>query len=156
MSVPQDLLNFYFTLIAGSNQKRKENSKCMRQVKSYCEDAVYGVHNGNVKTSKHIMLGISLKSLTSSRKIIDIIHRYGHCISYPVVEELEKEATHTSVQNTSICPETIVKSPLLCTGVAFDNFDRFAERRVARIHCMILMGLFIKMLNCILQMNRSL
>ncbi|GFV74280.1 hypothetical protein TNCV_5127241 [Trichonephila clavipes] len=43
MSVPQDLLDFYFTLIAGSNQKRKDNSKCMRQVKFYCEDVVYAV-----------------------------------------------------------------------------------------------------------------
>ncbi|GFT42988.1 hypothetical protein TNCV_1615521 [Trichonephila clavipes] len=51
MAVPQDLLDFYFTLIAGSNQKRKDNSKCMRQVKSYCEDVVYGVRNGKVKRS---------------------------------------------------------------------------------------------------------
>ncbi|GFY58236.1 hypothetical protein TNIN_74461 [Trichonephila inaurata madagascariensis] len=129
MSVPQDLLDFYFTLIAGSNQKRKNNSKCMRQVKSYCEDVVYGVHNGKVKTSKHIMLGMSLKILTNIRKIIDIIHRCGHCISYPGVEELETEATYTSVQNSRICPETIVKSPLLCTGVTFDNFDRFVETK---------------------------
>ncbi|GFY43350.1 hypothetical protein TNIN_264781 [Trichonephila inaurata madagascariensis] len=83
MSVPQDLLDFYFTLIAGSNQKRKNNSKCMRQVKSYCEDVVYGVHNGKVKTSKHIMLGMSLKILTNIRKIIDIIH--SPFISYPGV-----------------------------------------------------------------------
>ncbi|GFW57469.1 hypothetical protein TNCV_543791 [Trichonephila clavipes] len=129
MSVPQDLLDFYFTLIAGSNQKRKDNSKCMRQVKSYYEVVVYGVHNGKVKTSKHIMLGMSLKSVTSSLKIIDIIHRYGHCISYPGVEELETEVTYTSVQNSSICPETIVKYPLLCTGVTFDNFDRFVETK---------------------------
>ncbi|GFU98408.1 hypothetical protein TNCV_3652391 [Trichonephila clavipes] len=126
MSVPQDLLDFYSTLIAGSNQKRKDNSKCMRQVKTYWEDVIYGVHNRKVKISKHIMLGMSLKSLTSSRKIIDIIHRL-HCISYPGVEDLETEATYTSVQNSSICPETIVKSPLLCTGVAFDNFNRFVE-----------------------------
>ncbi|GFW34878.1 paired amphipathic helix protein Sin3b [Trichonephila clavipes] len=45
------------------------------------------------------------------------------------VEELETEATYTSVQNSSICPETIVKSPLMCTGVAFDNFDHFVETK---------------------------
>ncbi|GFW97903.1 uncharacterized protein TNCV_1426661 [Trichonephila clavipes] len=82
-----------------------------------------------MEKSKHIMLEMSLKSLTSSRKIIDIIHRYGNCISYPGIEELETEAIYTSVQNSSICPETIVKSPLLCTGVAFDNFDRFVETK---------------------------
>ncbi|GFU64005.1 hypothetical protein TNCV_245821 [Trichonephila clavipes] len=48
---------------------------------------------------------------------------------YPGVEKLETEATCTSVQNSSICPETIVKSPLLCTRVAFDNFDRFVETK---------------------------
>lgn len=127
VSIPQDLLDFYYTLIAGSNRKRKNNQKCIRQIKSYCEDVVYGVYNGRVKTSKHIVLGMSLKSLTSSRKIIDIVHRYGHCISYPAVEELETEATYTSIQASSICPETIVKSPHLFTGVAFDNFDKFVE-----------------------------
>ncbi|KAG8177854.1 hypothetical protein JTE90_027120 [Oedothorax gibbosus] len=72
---------------------------------------------------------MSLRSLTSSRKIINIIHRYGHCISYSAIEELETEATYTSVQKSESCPETIVKSPHLCTGVAFDNFDRFVETK---------------------------
>ncbi|CAH2103948.1 unnamed protein product [Euphydryas editha] len=78
------------------------------------------------------MLGMALKSLTSSRKIIDIIHRYGHCISYPGVEELETEATYTSIEKSSVCPETIKKSPDLCTGVAFDNFDRFVETKTGK------------------------
>ncbi|XP_044730781.1 uncharacterized protein C2orf42 [Chrysoperla carnea] len=123
----RELKTFGQDKVSGSNRKRKNNPKCIRQVKSYCEDVVYGVYNGQVKTSKHIVLGMSLKSLTSSRKIIDVIHRYGHCISYPAVEELETEATYTSIQQSSICPEAIVKSPHLCTGVAFDNFDRFVE-----------------------------
>lgn len=132
ISVPQDLLDFYSTLIAGNNRRRKNNQKCIRQVKSYCEDVVYSIYNGKIKTSKHIMLGMALKSLTSSRKIIDIIHRYGHCISYPGVEELETEATYTSVEKSSVCPETIKKSPDLCTGLAFDNFDRFVETKTGK------------------------
>ncbi|CAG5019589.1 unnamed protein product [Parnassius apollo] len=86
-SIPQQLLNFYFTLLGGANQKRKNSLKCNRQVRSYCQDVIFGVHNGQVKTSKHIMLGMTLKSLTSSRKVIDIVNRYGHCISYQGVEE---------------------------------------------------------------------
>ena len=108
---------------------KNKNKKRIRQVKSYCEDIVYGVHNGKIKTSKHIMLGMCLKSLISSRKIIDIIHRYGHCISYPGIEELETGATYTSIQKSSLCPEIIKKSPNLSTGVAYDNFDRFVETK---------------------------
>ncbi|CAH1115753.1 unnamed protein product [Psylliodes chrysocephalus] len=70
---------------------------------------------------------MALKIFTSSRKIIDIIHRYGHCISYPGVEELK--STFYSVQKSTICPKVIRKNPNLCTGIAFDNFDRFIETK---------------------------
>lgn len=126
-SVPQTLSDFYFTLISGNNNKRKKSPKCIRQVQSFCEDVMYSIHNGKIKTSKHIVLGLTLKSVTSSRKVIDIIHRYGHCISYPGIEELETEATYASIKKSSLCPETIDKNPNLCTGVAYDNFDRFVE-----------------------------
>lgn len=127
VSIPQELSDFYFTLLSGCNRNRKNSPKCARLVRSYSQDLIYGVHNGQVKTSKHIMLGITLKSLTSSRKIIDIINRYGHCISYQGVEELETESTYTTIEKSSVCPEKIIKKPNLCTGVAYDNFDRFVE-----------------------------
>ena len=56
-------------------------------------------------------------SLSSSRKIIDIIHLYGHCISYTGVEELEIEVTYTSLQKLSVCPELIKKNHHICEPV---------------------------------------
>lgn len=126
-SIPQELFYFYSTLIGGSRQKRKSGLKCIRQVRSYCQDIIYAIHNGQVKTSKHITLGMTLKSLTSSRKIVDIVNRYGHCISYQSVEELETETTYASIEKSNLCPEKIKKTPELCTGLAYDNFDRFVE-----------------------------
>lgn len=132
VSVPEDLSNFYFTLVAGIKSKRKRNDKCIRQVQSLSQDAVYAIFNGKYKTSKHIKLGMALKSLTSSRKIIDIIHRYGHCISYPGVEELETEATRFTIQKSTVCSESIKKNSNLCTGVAFDNYDMFVETKTGK------------------------
>ncbi|KAG8182251.1 hypothetical protein JTE90_024184 [Oedothorax gibbosus] len=86
-------------------------------------------HLENIDSPSETNNLVESNSLTSSRKIIDIIHRYGHCISYSAIEELETEATYTSVQKSESCPETIVKSPHLCTGVAFDNFDCFVETK---------------------------
>ncbi|GFY61318.1 uncharacterized protein TNIN_438811 [Trichonephila inaurata madagascariensis] len=64
---------------------------------------------------------MSLKSLTSIRKIIDIIHRYGYCISYPDVEELETEVTYTSVQNSKTKND---KDTLYDTvGIIYQNVD---------------------------------
>lgn len=122
-SIPQELYDFYSTLIGGSRQKRKSSLKCIRQVRSYCQDIIYGIHNGQVKTSKHIMLGMTLKSLTSSRKNIGIVNRYGHCISYLSIEELETETTYASIEKSSLCAEKIIKKNWL----AYDNFDRFVE-----------------------------
>ncbi|CAG9834603.1 unnamed protein product [Diabrotica balteata] len=95
-------------------------------------DIIYITHNGNLKTSKHICLDMALKSLTSSRKVIDIINRYGHCISYSAVEELETEATFSSVSRTEICPEVINKEENLVAGVAFDNYDRFVDTKTGK------------------------
>lgn len=79
----KDWSQFYFTLIAGSSSKKKNNVKSIRQVQCFSQDAVYAILNGKYKILKHIKLEMALKSLTSSHKIIDIIHRYGHCTSYP-------------------------------------------------------------------------
>lgn len=129
VSVSQDLSEFFSTLIAGSNSKQKKNPKCMQLVQSFCEDVVYGIFNEKFKTSKHIKLGMTLKSLTGNREIIDIIHRYGHCISYSAIEELELEATHFSTQKSPLCSEAIKKTPNLCTDVAFDICDQCVETK---------------------------
>lgn len=39
------------------------------------------------------VLGIAMKSVTSSKKVIDILNRCGHCCSYNVVEELGADLT---------------------------------------------------------------
>ncbi|CAG5101832.1 Protein of unknown function [Cotesia congregata] len=96
ISVPEDLLQFYSTLIVGNNQKRKNNPNCIHQVKSLCEDVVYGIYNEKIKTPKHIMLGMALKNLTSSHEIIDIIHGYGHCIIVIQKRKSSKQKQHMS------------------------------------------------------------
>ncbi|XP_011874807.1 PREDICTED: uncharacterized protein LOC105565870 [Vollenhovia emeryi] len=127
-SIPQEITDFYTTLLGGFQRRRRTNINCQRKIKSLSEDLIYAVKNGKIKTRKHITLGMTLKSLTSSRKIIDITNRYGHCCSYNVIEELgETEVTFSSINRGTICPEGISLSPDLFTGVAFDNFDRYVD-----------------------------
>ncbi|KAG5865424.1 hypothetical protein JTB14_004463 [Gonioctena quinquepunctata] len=77
--------------------------------------------------SKHITLGITLKSLTNSKKVLSLINKLGHCICYNVVEGLETEASYTSVGRSELYPSNVHLRDDLHTGVAFDNFDRFVE-----------------------------
>ncbi|CAG9818900.1 unnamed protein product [Phaedon cochleariae] len=72
-------------------------------------------------------LGMAMKTLTGSRKVINILNRLGHSISYSAVEELETELTYSSCGENFTTPYGIQQEPNLATGVAFDNFDRFVE-----------------------------
>ncbi|KAJ8966822.1 hypothetical protein NQ314_003284 [Rhamnusium bicolor] len=47
--------------------------------------------------------------------------------SYTVLEELETDATFTSIAKSDVCPEDIVRAPMLGTGLAFSNFDGFVD-----------------------------
>lgn len=77
--------------------------------------------------SKHITLGITLKTLTSSKKVLTLISQLGHCISYDIVEALETEASYSSVSRSELCPSNVAFRNDLHIGVAFDNHDRFVE-----------------------------
>lgn len=123
--IPEHVFDF-FSFALSYQCRRRNNANYMTKISSLAEDLIY-VSNGRLKTSKHITLGMTLKSLTSSRKIVDIINKYGHCCSYHIIEELETRATITSLNRSKICPEEISKRCDLHTGVAFDNFDRFVE-----------------------------
>ncbi|CAH2228320.1 jg1066, partial [Pararge aegeria aegeria] len=70
---------------------------------------------------------LAVKSLCNSKKVVNILSKYGHCCSYTTLEELETELTFSTVNSDHVCPEDIQRRPDLNTGVAFDNFDRFVE-----------------------------
>lgn len=125
--VPEILSKFYESVISGGSYRKKRHQKTVRLAKSFSEDIIYAVSNGRIKLSKQICLGLTLKSLTNSKKIVNIVNRYGHCCSYSALEGLETEATFTSCESSDICPDGIVRLPGLLTGVAYDNYDRFVD-----------------------------
>jgi len=122
-TIPKKLDHFFKALIGGKDICRRDGVNCHRLSNSLASDTIFCVSNGTVKPSKHITLGMTIKNLTSSRKIINILNRLGHCCNYNTLEELETEVTISSVNRSEICSPDIIQNPLLCTGVAFDNFD---------------------------------
>ncbi|GFX20245.1 hypothetical protein TNCV_1438041 [Trichonephila clavipes] len=126
-TIPEKLDRFFKALIGSKDVRSRDGVYCHRLSNSLASDAIYCVSNGTVKSSKHITLGMTVKSLTNSRKMINILNRLGHCCNYNTLEELETEATISSVNRSQICPSDIIQSPSLSTGVAFDNFDRYVD-----------------------------
>ncbi|GFS51619.1 hypothetical protein TNIN_350841 [Trichonephila inaurata madagascariensis] len=121
-TIPEKLDRFFKASIGGKDIRRRDGVHCHKLRNSLASDAICCVSNGTVKPSKHITLGMIMKSLTSSRKMINILNRLGHCCNYNMLEELETEATISFVNHSQICPSDIIQSLSLCTAVEFNNF----------------------------------
>lgn len=80
--IPEVLEDFYFHVVAGENLQRANSSKTNRIVSSLSQDTTYAVPNASIKPKKRITLGIAIKGLTNSRKVLEILNRYGLCCSY--------------------------------------------------------------------------
>ena len=121
------LLQQFFRVLYGGLNKESQTEKFERRVSSSCQDALFITRCGKVKPSKHIALGIAVKSLTNRRKVIDILNRFGHTINYNAIEEIENSLAHTIEKESKSCPEGTVYNRDLITGLAFDNFDVLCE-----------------------------
>ena len=89
--------------------------------------------------SKHLKLGVALKSLAGSRKVIEILNRYGYCANYHAVEQIKKELTFNVTEIQMETPNGMIacsKSGIRC---AFDNFDRLVKSQSGKIQKTALM-----------------
>jgi hypothetical protein len=82
---------------------------------------------GGIKPSKHVCLGLGLKSLTGSRRVIEILNRFGHCVNYHAVESLETDLATVIKERNQTTPDGILKQAGLATGLAWDNYDENNE-----------------------------
>ncbi|CAH1099504.1 unnamed protein product [Psylliodes chrysocephalus] len=93
--IPVDLFNLIFNLIHGPDLRRQQSDDDLFRINSICSDIIYAITKGRIKPSKHLSLGLAIKS-TSSRKVLTIINKYGHTVSYSMAEELETELAFTA------------------------------------------------------------
>ncbi|KAG8173987.1 hypothetical protein JTE90_029413 [Oedothorax gibbosus] len=121
-TIPEKLDPLFKVLIGGKDICRRNGVNCDRLSNSIASITIFCVTNFTIKPSKQITLGMTVKSLTSSRRIINILKRLGHCCNYTILEELETEATYSSVHRSEISPPNIIGKSSLCTGVAFDRY----------------------------------
>lgn len=126
--IPNELRVFMECLIKGPrgiNKTTKDN-----KILSICSSIIYTMSNGSIKPSSCINLGLITKSLTGSRRMIEILNRMGFCINYTLVEGIETELAHGCKKTNRILPYGLIpNNPNLRTHVAFDNFDKFVDTK---------------------------
>ncbi len=75
------------------------NMEVERQILSIAQDIIHCNTNGRVKLPKHTSLALCVHHLTSSKRLIELLNRMGHCVSYDEMRAV----------NTSIAEEVLAK-----------------------------------------------
>ena len=122
--IPKWLKKFWISALGGL---RKKTPKIERLSSCFAQDSIYNISNGAIKPTKHITLGIGMKSITGNKKVINVLNRLGYCLSYTKISEMETSAAYSRTSKKRLTPSGIECTPTLSSGVAWNNFDRFVE-----------------------------
>ena len=96
-----------------------------RRAKSSCDDAIFIARKGSVKPLKQVALGMAVKSITGSKKLVQVLNRLEHSLNYNGLEEIETAILENIQKREVICPVGTVK--YIPMGLAFDNFDEMTQ-----------------------------
>ena len=77
VDVPYLVTLFFQHLIGGPDSRRWRQDSKQRRISSLSQDAVFAATSGMKKPRKHLQLGVALKSLTGSKKVINMLNRMG-------------------------------------------------------------------------------
>ena len=122
-----NILNKFLEYLIGGPDSRRVHTRKQRRILSIGQDIVFSATSGQKKPKKHLQLGLAMKSLTGSRKVVELLNKMGHCVSYHTTEELETEMTFEANKFDANIPFGMSLAANLGTGVAWDNYDRFVE-----------------------------
>ena len=106
-------------------------SKSSRLVDSFSQDLVYGV--GKTLTEKHFLMALGLHNMTGQRNVIEVLSKFGQCISYKQTCEILKANAESVIQRSKLSsllpinPETEQK--IVLTYFWVDNFDLLTDAR---------------------------
>jgi predicted DNA-binding ribbon-helix-helix protein len=92
---------------------------------SICMDIIYLSSNGRIQTPKSLALGLTLRHLTGSTTISNLLHKFGHCASYDSVVRYETGLAIQRMETNKTVPKGF--RPGVFTVAVWDNIDMDEE-----------------------------
>ena len=91
---------------------------------SLSQNLIHSVSRERIKTSKHIVLSMTVKSLTGNVELITILNRFGHGLSYSQAEKVETGLAGMQIakQQTGVLVPSVCY-PNVRTVFCWDNND---------------------------------
>ncbi|GFY44081.1 hypothetical protein TNIN_288671 [Trichonephila inaurata madagascariensis] len=122
-TIPEKLDRFFKTLNGSKDIRRRDGVNCHRLSNSLASDATYCVSIGTVKPSKNVTLGMTVESLTSSRKMINILNRLEHCCKYDFLWFAGEQFPSSSVADIVIKKPTLLENQNTTQDDDYDDID---------------------------------
>jgi hypothetical protein len=124
------LLNLFLTvLISGKESESCQSERSIRLIESYAQDIVFAVTRGVVKTPKCVLFPTVVKALCNNIEVLKLINKYGHGVSYDLVEEIETEyalnVINVQHENRVVIPTDVMQGNSVSTVALMvaDNID---------------------------------
>ncbi len=99
VTIPDDVFNFLAWALTDNcdpspDERAEVNERDRRLIVSIAQDMVYMSNKQKVLTPKHLGLAHTVRNLTGSSELVNILSKQGHCVSYPTMirheHDLEK------------------------------------------------------------------
>ena len=85
--------------------------------KSRLKNAVYLTSGGKIFRGKDISLVLSLKSMTGNKAVVNVLNRFGHCVSNEKVRQTDSRMEAFVTLTTKLRPNNIRKYSKACIGL---------------------------------------
>ena len=122
--VPDLLYNMMAWILSSQSRYSVERVSNLPPNVHRLDTLIHSVSRGRIKTPKHVILPMTVKSLTGNVELITILNRFGHGLSYSQVEEVETALAETQIakqQNGVFVPSAC--HPNVSGVFCWDNND---------------------------------
>lgn len=132
--VPLELYNLVSWIIGATEEPTLEHfvniaDDLHLKVLSVCQDIVYLASKGRKQTPKSLCLGLTVRHLTGSSRIVSLLNKLGHCASWDTVLSLDTSLAQLTLMEDS---DRVQKgfSKRAPTTLVWDNTD-FGEETLS-------------------------
>ena len=110
-----------------------------RRVLAVAQDIVYCASNSGCKTPKHVGPAVSVKHLTGSKQVINMLNSLGNSLSYEGIETLDSTNLASRQTEGSFSPSNINRATF--SHIVIDNIDINEKMRSGRGNTHVLGGI---------------
>lgn len=118
---PESILLFLQTLLKSCT------NEITPLLDSFAQDLIYSITKGKFLTEKHLLMALGMHNLTGQKKVVQLLHKFGHCIPYHLTCDILSAYAESTIEQSKMSSILPLKPPTseetVFTHFWVDNFD---------------------------------